>query len=185
VLAIAVTVVIGASLAAMLMSVSTGVSDQTETQALMVGHAAALGPICEAVRASKMVLASGQGVLVLWIPGPAHGDSPRLSELCSVEHSATGKQLFLYHPAADLGPVGDTEILLDGTDFLAIAAAAKAKGTFSGRLLATGVEKWDIALDQPDPQRATFVYQQLTLSADDQSETRSAGAALRNARSGR
>jgi len=179
-LALSITTLIGAAVGAMLLSVSTGVSMQSETRCCLVSHVVASLRIGEALRTAKKVLAAGDAYIVLWVPGESTDASPRLSQLLRIEHQPTAEELRCYRSTAELTEAQDVTYDLVTTDFDAVTDALKGTDLMPGHVWADNVTDWGIRLNAEDPRDARYVGYRMTMRVDDVTEATFGGAALRN-----
>lgn len=179
-IALAITSLITAAVAVMLLSVSTGSSNASQTRGLMVGHAAVAARLGSQIRASRMVLDAGETYLVLWAPGTSMSGAPSLSQLCRIEYDGAREELHCYKAPSDLPPGEDTQYDLSTTDFNAVTKALRGTAAFPKHLWAANVAKWQVHLDSAQPRQARLVGYRLALTSEGVSETAAGAAALRN-----
>jgi Tfp pilus assembly protein PilE len=169
-LALAVTGMVAAAVAGMLLAVSTGTSQRTDMRGLVVKQRALSGRIHASVRNAKMVLAQGQDYLVLWTGDPSDSGSPNLAELRLIERTEDGRLIsyaaaFPEHWNQAQVDAANTSFALND-DFRAVTNQLKADNPyFVGELWATGVNSWIITLDAGVPQHSRLVSYRLVLRA--------------------
>jgi len=176
ILAVAITTLIGAAIASMMAAVSYGSDSSKDMRSLVARSKAVNARISAAIRGSTMVLDRGDGFLVLWTSDTDENGQPNLREIRRLDYNAAGQSISSY--AAPEG-ASDVEYELSD-DFEAITDGLMGGGDFPQTLWATGVSAWDLALDTPDPQTASLVSYQLTLTAGDMSDVAIAAVSLRN-----
>ena len=177
---VAITALIGAAIAAMLLAVSSCSSNQAAARCVAAGHGAVAARLGAMVRCSKLVLAAGDGYVVLWIPTKSGEAAPALSELCRIEHDAAAKKLYCYRAGADLAPADDAEYPLGSTDFDALTEVLKAEERLLPTVWAEGLGTCRFLLDAEAPREARYVGLRLGIESGDASATAVGGAALRN-----
>ena len=175
-LAVMITAMIGATVAAMLTAVSYGTDSSKDMRSLVARNKALSARISATLRGSTMVLDQGDGFIVLWVSDDDDDDAPSLLEIRRLD----------YDPAADAlssytAPDGTTDVYYDlNDDFEAITDALMGTADFPQTLWGAGVGSWTLALDNADPQAATLVSYQVSLAAGDLSDTAIAAVGLRN-----
>jgi len=180
VLGMAMTTIVAAAIATMLVGVSGATSAYGESRSLMVGHGLAASRIGAAVRNARALLAAGEGLLVLWDEREHSDGVPQLSELERIEWDPGTEELHSYKAPSDLPEALDVSYDLTATDFGAVTAALKGTESFPGRLWGVGVKAWTIHTDAADRLDVRFIGYRLVLETADASEVTVGGAALRN-----
>ena len=178
-LALAITTVIGISLAGILYSASYGVSSQTGVRSACVVGDGLARRLSAAVSSSQMVLAQGNGYLVLWLADPAGRSSPHLSCLCRVAWNSDTRELHCYKAPAGLSGASDTQYSLTGTDFNAVTQALEGTRDFPGQLWSNAVGGFSTSLDSVNPLQANLLSYSITVVQDDVSGTVVGSVALR------
>ncbi len=176
-MALAITGLIGAAIAAMLSAVAYGTSSDRDIRTLVVKNKTLGTRITAAVRQSAQLLDADDGHAVLWTRDLNGNGAPDLLELQRIELDSTTNELTSYTPdpaAADVSYDPATD------DFDAITTALIADGDLIGELWATGVAAWTVTLDAADPLDATLVSFQLTLTAGGLSDTSVNAVSLRD-----
>lgn len=177
---VAITALIGAAIAAMLLAVSSSSSNQAGARYMAAGHGAVAARLGATIRCSKLVLAAGNGHIVLWVPTRSATAAPVLSELCRIEHDAATKKLYCYRAGADLPAADDVEYPLGSTDFDVLTEVLKAQEQLLPTTWAQGLATCRFLLGGNDPRQARFVGYRLGIESGEASATAVGGAALRN-----
>ncbi|MHC4995679.1 MAG: PulJ/GspJ family protein [Planctomycetota bacterium] len=187
-IALGITVLIGAAVASMLVAVAYGSSSQKALRDTSVRLKLTSTRLDAAIRTSKMVLESGADYVVLWTDDTRGDDNPNLSEIRLIERESSTGRVFSY--VAEF-PAGWTEQQIAdndpaftlGDDFAAITTALKAGSLFPSTRWGSDFDAWSMDFDHADPQQASLVSYRLTLVAPDDpdlSQTAIATVALRN-----
>jgi len=179
-IAMAITCMIGAAVAAMVYSASYGTSSQDQLRNLLVAHEMAELRTSTALRSSMMVLAKGDDYVVLWTRHTRDVDSPNLSELQRIEIERDKQELRSYQAPADLPAERDTKYDLAGTDFGALTATLRDTADFPGEPWASDVTDLAFTFDTDDPRSCELVGYRTDITVDGQTETAIGCAALRN-----
>jgi len=179
-LALTVTSLVAAAVAALLFSTSYGTSSHDDMRDVLVSNEVAATRLGAALRASKMVLAKGDNYLVLWMADTEVNDEPDLSELRRVERDPATNELRSYRAPASLPKEDDTMYELVSTDFNAITDAMKGSANLPETLWATDVTEWTTTADAADPHNEGFVGFRITTSMHGVSATKVGGATLKN-----
>ncbi len=189
-LALAITGLVAASVAAMLVAVSYGTSSERDLRGVVVKGTVIDARISSAIRGSRAILETGTNYLVLWTADTNPNGTtaaPDLSEIRLIERDAGSNELKSYK-----FPESWTQAQIDAADvayqltdngagfFQTETAAAKTAGSFQPTLWGTGVTSIVFELDGADPVTTTLVSYQLTLSAGDLSETVVGAASARH-----
>lgn len=178
-LAIAVFVVIGASMSILMLSASAATGNQVLLRELWASDTRADVYLSGAIRASKMVLVAGDNYLVLWLAETKPDGIVSLSELCRVERDSATGELYGYRAPVGLPADQDTEYDLDTTDFRAATDAVKGTAVFPRLLVALGVTGFSVTPDRASARDAAFVGYEVVLAGEGVSYTAIGGAALR------
>ena len=176
-MALAITGLIGAAIAAMLSAVSYGTSSSHDLRSLVVRNKTLGTRITAAVRQAAQVLDAGDGYLVLWAGDFNASGAPDLLELQRIELDTATDELVSYTPDP---AATDVAYDLATDDFDAITTALIDSGDLVDQLWGTDVTAWTITLDAADPLNATLVSFQLTLSAGGPSDTSVNAVSLRD-----
>ena len=182
-LALGITGLIAAAVAAMMTTVSYGATEARDARALVAKSKALQARITAAIRTGVLILDAntaaddGDDFVILWRPGPeAAPNTPRTSELQRIAFdTATGRIVSYRNPA----PASDTTYTL-ADDFAATTATLITNGTLPAEVWATGVADWDVTLNDDEPQNATIASYRASLSSGAITEVAIGAAALRN-----
>jgi hypothetical protein len=178
-LALSITSVIGISLAGVLFSASYSVSSQTGVRSACIMGDGLARRLSAVASSSQMVLAQGNGYLVLWLADPAGRSSPYLSCLCRVAWNSDTRELHYYRAPAGLSGASDTQYSLAGTDFNAVTRALEGTTNFPGQLWSDAVSGFSTGLDSANPLQANLLSYSITVVQDDVSGTVVGSVALR------
>lgn len=177
-LAITISGVIAAAVAAMIYAVSYGTTSQRDLQSILVENDVAGSRINALVRPSRQVLASGANYLVLWL-NDADGDSQAaVSELCRIEYDQAHNSLYTYRAPANVAP--NTIYPIATTDFAAVTSAIKGTASFPQTLLASDITGVTFTLDDADPKLSALVTVRITTTINKTSGTTVVASAMRN-----
>lgn len=176
-MALAITGLIGAAIAAMLSAVSYGTSSTRDIRSLVVKNKTLGARITAAVRQSAQLLDAGDGYVVLWMSDRNASGAPDLLELQRIELDSGTDELTSYTP--DPSAI-DAAYDIDTDDFDAITTALIGSGDLMGELWATDVTAWTVGTDTADPLDATLVSFRLTLAAGGLADTSVNAVSLRD-----
>jgi len=179
-LAISITVLIAASVSAMIFSTSYGTSRQTELRHLLVFSDLVSSRLGAAVGTSRAVLATGQNYIVLWVADTVAGGQVNVSEMRRIERNPATNELYLYQAPTGLPEAQDVSYDRQSTDFNAVTTALKSSASFPARLLATDVTAMTLTLNNASVQAATVVSHNITTTLNGASETTVGEARLKN-----
>ncbi|MFW6060011.1 MAG: PulJ/GspJ family protein [Phycisphaeraceae bacterium] len=176
VLALAITGLVGAAIAAMLSAVAYGSDSSRDMRNAAVQSKALSARLGAAVRGSRLVLDQGEDFLVLWTTDADENGAPSLQEIQRLEHNGDDDALVSYR-ADDSAP--DAPYELDD-DFGALTRMLKGSDYFPASVWGRDVTAWALTLDDNDPQAAALVSFRLTLAIGELEHTAIGAAALRN-----
>jgi hypothetical protein len=189
VLALAVTGLASAAVAAMLTAVSYGTSTKRDLRNVVVKSRVIDTRIASAIRASQAILEAGTNYLVLWMGDTnsnGTADAPDLSEIRLIERNDADNRLSSYG-----FPDSWTQAQIDAADvaypltgnppgfFQSATAAAKMAGSFQPTLWGSDIIALDFGLDGTDPANTALASYRLTLGAGDLSESVVSSASVR------
>ncbi len=179
-IAMTITSIIAAAVAAMIHTTAYGISSQDQLRTLMVAHELAEVRISPALRGSTMVLAEGDDYVVLWTYDRRDVDSPNLSELHRIEIDRDENELRSYKAPAGLAEAQDTRYDLVATDFGSVTAGLRDTAEFPRELWAGDVTDLAFSFNTDDPRNSTFIGYRIEITVDGQTETAVGGTAPRN-----
>lgn len=93
VVAMSITILIGAAASAMFFSISRGTTSRTDARRLNVRLQLIASRMDAAIRSSKMVMFRDPGTLVLWMGYTRENDEPDISEIRRIELTTATAQL--------------------------------------------------------------------------------------------
>lgn len=174
-LALSVTAMIGAGVAAMMLLVSSGTTERTDLRALLVKEKSVAARLSAAVRSSLRVLDQGSDYVVLWIGDTRRDDQPNLSEIRLIERLSDGR-LLCYSASFPDGwtdeQIATADTAYQLTDnFRTVTTALKSGSYFPSELWAQGVQSWTVVLDAT-PETARLLSYRMAMRAGDGSSTR-------------
>lgn len=183
-LALTISALVSAGVAAMMVAVSYGSSSDRDMRGLLVKSRTIDARINAAIRSSRTILETGTDYLVLWMADTRQNDAPNLSEIRLIERNGSDE---LNSYKADF-PDGWSEEQIEAADtqyqvsddFLAATTAAKATGYFPASLWATDVTAIEFVLDTADPTTTKLASYRVTLQDGDMTETAIGAASLRS-----
>jgi len=180
-LALAITGLVSAAVAGMLVAVSYGTSSKRDLRTMIVKSRVIDARLASAIRTSRAILETGTDYLVLWtgdVNPNGTANAPDLSEIRLVERDGAADTLSCYEFPSSWNQAqidaADAAYQLTGNPagfFQAATTAAKTAGAFVPTLWGSGVTAISFTLDGTDPSDTTLATYQLTLSAGDLSET--------------
>ena len=179
-ISLAVTGLIGLCVWGMVAAMAQGTSFRKDALAAAVGVHLADARLSDALRNSSMVLAHGEGYIVLWRADLAGTGQPNLSELQRIEFDAQAGLLVSYRWPADTASELDVVYELDA-DFAAITSALRGDSRFAQSVWARRVTDWRMTLDHANARHAKLISYRLTVEHDGALESTFTSAALRNA----
>jgi len=176
-LALMITGMIGAAIAAMLAAVSYGTDSAKDIRSLVARNKALNARIAATIRSSTMVLESGSDYLVLWTNDSDEDGEPSLLEIRRLDFDSGSNEFSSY-----VAPDGTTDVYyqVGVTNFGTTTAALMGTASFPKELWATQVVSWTKALDDADATQADLVSFQIELMAGDLTDTAIAAVSLRN-----
>lgn len=177
ILALAITGLVGAAIAAMLGAVAYGTADSHDLREAVVKSKTMSTRMGAAVRRARQVLDHGDSYIVLWIRDADDNQLPSLHEIQRLEHDVDDTALVSYEAAED---APDTVYALDD-DFGAITQTLKDLNLLTAEVWGRDVINWSLTLDDENaPQAAELASFRLTFQLGDLEETAIGAAALRN-----
>ncbi len=183
-LSLAVTGVIGATVATLLFAVSRGTSSSNDLRESLVRQQILDHRLNAALGASRAVLATGADYLVLWHADARTDGKPNISELRRIERDATGR-IVVYRGTlpSDWTPeqqsTADTAYELDA-NFAAVTASLKGNALFPSEIWATGVSAMSVTLDDDSMDEVALLSYRMTLDSAAGSQVFIGAAALHN-----
>jgi type II secretory pathway component PulJ len=150
-LALAISGMVAAVVAAMLFALANGSRDRQDLRHRNVRADVVIARVDTAVRSSSMLLGRTPNCLVLWVADSRKNGRPDLSELRRIEWDAASKQLRCYQAPAGLADSDNTTYQLSD-DFVAATAALAGSATFPAEVWGTNVTGWS---GSPVPTSAT------------------------------
>ena len=176
--ALIITSMVGAAVAAMLDSVSYATTTRTSAQRANVKQKVIGARIDVATRSSTMVLAHDEGILVLWLGDSRVNGRPNLSELRRIEWNGATSEIWSYRAPTGLSIAADTLYELTA-DFEAVTAGLIGTPDFPGERWGTSVIGWAPTLDAGAAPDATLVQYDLVIVGEDVTVTLPHTASLR------
>lgn len=183
-IALTITAIISASIAAMISSVSAGTTGQQDGRRFLVRVQSLEARLATSVHASQCILASGNNYIVYWIADSTHDNAVQLSELGMLELDPVTNTLNQYQTVFPSN-YSLAQIASANTTFAANTnwynAAQAAKSTFfTPTPIAGHITAFTPTLDAANPTSAHTATFAITIS--DGIVTRNAviGATLRN-----
>lgn len=167
-MALTITALIGAAVAAMLSAVTYGTDSSHDLRTLVVKSETIAARLSAAVRESAQLLDAGDGYVVLWTSDLNDSGQPDLLELRRIEWDSDTDELTDYTPDP---AATDVAYDLSTDDFDAISNNLIVAGDMVGELWATNVTDWQVGLDSADPQDAALLSFRITVNADGMSDT--------------
>jgi len=179
-MALAITGLIGAALAAMLFAVAQGTSSRNDLRVMVVKEKVIEARLDAAVRASKKILAAGSNYVVLWMADGNNDSQVNVTELRRIEWNATAGTLSSYKSNLTPGAPSDTGYVLS-SDFNSVTTTLKGTASFPSETWATQITAWTFTLsNNSNPQQATLVSYRGTLQAQTLTTSLIGAVALRN-----
>lgn len=179
-LATAITALIGSAVSAMVFAVSYGTSRQQDMRTLVTTKEMASVRLNNALRASQMVLAQGNGYLALWTTDKNGDGNPNLSEVCRIELDQAGAVLYSYQAKSNMSPAQDTSWPLGSTDFAAVTLALEGNALFPRTAIAEGITSLQFTLTGTNCQNSRYVGYSATIPINGVTTTTVGGVALMN-----
>jgi type II secretory pathway component PulJ len=164
-LALAISGMVAAVVAAMLFALANGSRDRQDLRHRNVRADVVIARVDTAVRSSSMLLGRTPNCLVLWVADSRKNGRPDLSELRRIEWDAASKQLRCYQAPAGLADSDNTTYQLSD-DFVAATAALAGSATFPAEVWGTNVTGWSSgAVPTGATQDARMIAYSVTLTA--------------------
>jgi len=164
-LALAITGMVSASVAAMLVAVSHGTSSRRDLRGVVVKAKVVDARISSAIRSSRAILETDTDYLILWATDTDSDDTADNAEVRLIERDPASNELTSYF---DAGAAGD---YVDATTF-----RSAAKSAYPSQRWGTGVTAIQFTVDTVT---ATLLSYRVSLSAGDLSETLVGSASAR------
>lgn len=183
-ISLVITGLVALGTGAMMVGVSYGTTSKTQMREAGVRLKAVCSRLDAALRGSKMILASGTDYIVLWTADTRADDLPNISELRLIERDPDTNAMRGYE--ADFGSMTDTQIEAADTqyaltsDFRSVVNALKSGSLFPGTVWARHVTAFECTYAGNEPQAASLVNYQLTVTLDGMSVLGVESVALRN-----
>jgi type II secretory pathway component PulJ len=140
-LALALSGMIAAAVAAMLFALANGSRDRQDLRHRNARADVLSARIDTAVRSSSMLLGRDANCIVLWVADSRKNGKPDLSELRRIQWDAASKQVRCYQAPAGIADADNTTFQLSD-DFLAATAALAGSATFPAEVWGTSVTGW-------------------------------------------
>ena len=141
VLALAISGMVAASVAAMMFALANGSRDRQDLRRRNVRSDVLTARLDTAIRSSGMLLGHDAKCLVFWVADSRRNGKPDLSELRRIEWDAATKQVRCYQAPADLVDADNTTYALT-TDFVTATADVAGLEVFPAEVWANGVTGW-------------------------------------------
>src|SRR5687768_14489779 len=161
-LSLAILAVIAATLAGMLVTMSTGTRGATELRHRSRGAEVVRERVESTVRSSARVLAAGDGWLVLWTGDARTNSVPDLSEVSRIEWDKGSRELKYFAAPPGL-PDADNVKYAFSSDFDGITRGLAGTATFPGQVWGRRVQEWAPSVDGPAASPRRTVSYRLTL----------------------
>lgn len=178
-LGMAVTALIGAALAAMLVSVAYGTSSEANLRRLAIKAELLSARIETSIRSSYRLLASTDSAMVIWMFDANEDGEVNLSELRRIAYDPDTDTLWSYRAPDDLSPASDTGYALD-TNFESVTAALAGGGTFPGERWADSVSDWAHVTNGVAVTDTTLITFRFTVTEGSQAEPGGGSASFRS-----
>lgn len=179
-LALAITAMVGAAIAAMLHAATLGATEGADRRRLVVQFKRLDARLGAALRGSRLVLGRGNNYLVLWTSDTDLNAGPNLSELRLIEWSADGT-VSSWTP--DVTPGSAADILYDLDDFDGNPRQMLLDtDAFVEEIWETGVRSVEVGFDDQSPtvQSARLVTYRIGIGNGAATATVIGAAAMRN-----
>ena len=150
-LALAITGLVAAGVASLLMATASGTKDRQELRQRNVRVDVLAHRLDGAIRSSCMLLARDSRTLVLWTGDKNKDGAVNVAELRRIEHDNSAKQIICYEAPATLPAASNTAYDLTTTtaaNFLTATAALRGTASFPGTVWGNNVQAWS---SSPDP----------------------------------
>lgn len=174
------TGMVSVAVTSMLVTVSYGTSSKTDLRKLVVRQKVLTSRVTAAIRESKMVLEAADDLLILWVNDENENDQPDLKEIRRLERSGVTQSIISYKSPSDIADEDNTTFDLATTDFDAETEVVKGTVDMPAERWGLDVSEWLITLNDADPQLASLVSYQFTLTIGAMTDTHIAAAGLRN-----
>ncbi len=142
-LALAISGMVAAGVASLLLATATGTQDRQETRQRNVRVDVLSHRIDAAIRSSSMLLARDTRCVVFWTADLKNNGVPNLSELRRIEWDNSKKQVVCYQAPATLADASNTAYDLATTNFLTTTAGLRNSASFPGTVWAKNVRAWE------------------------------------------
>jgi hypothetical protein len=163
-LALAISGMVAAVVAAMLFALANGSRDRQDLRHRNVRADVVIARVDTAIRSSSMLLGRTPNCIVLWVADSRKNGRPDLSELRRIEWDAASKQLRCYQAPAGLADSDNTTYQLSD-DFVAATAALAGSATFPAEIWGTNVTGWSgSAVPTSAAQDARMIAYSVTLT---------------------
>ena len=164
-LGLVITAMVAGAAMTMLWSVNRGTQSQESRRQVIMRRFLLSNRLSTVLRSSERVLAAGSDYVVLWL-GDTNGDGkPSLAELQRLEWAADESRIWSYAAPATL-PSADNTAYATTADFNAATIAVAGSAKFPGEVWGTGVEDFEVTLDDATPAEAKMVRFAMTLASD-------------------
>jgi len=177
-LALALTGLIAASVAAMLYTLSYGTTTRNDLRRQNTKSLVLRQRLDVAIRSAKAVLAADSNYVVLWTADLKRNQKPDLSELHRIEWNSSTQQLTSYAAPANLADADNTTYELT-VDFAAVTKALKGTPSFPGDVYGTGIASAAFHCVSP-AQDAKWLSYSLALPGQEEALLVSSTVALRS-----
>lgn len=154
-LALAISGMVAAGVASLLLATATGTQDRQETRQRNVRVELLAHRIDTAIRSSSMLLARDSRCLVFWTADLKKNGVPNLSELRRIEWDSSKKQVICYAAPATLADASNTPYDLATTNFLTATATLRGSASFPATVWANNVRDWNTSTNPLDVTPAT------------------------------
>jgi len=180
-LALSITVIIGAAAISMLSAAAYGTSSSRELRSVASGAMALEARLADLIGHSEMVLTANDTMLILWVKDRDLNGTPSLYELCVIEFDTSDESgrgsLSIYENPSP--PIADFDYQYDA-NFTTITNGLRSVGIYEKTKLKTDIASVKFELDHVDPQQALLVGYHIELRAGDTTQPIVSAVALRN-----
>lgn len=178
-LALAISGLVAAGVASLLLATATGTKDRQELRQGNVRVDLLAHRMDAAIRSSSMLLARDTACLVFWTADVKKNGLPDLSELRRIEWDNKKKAVICYQAPATLDDASNTPYDLATTNFLTTTAALRGSGSFPGTIWAQDVKDWDMSPAVATPTTRLIGYSFTIHLAEGGKRTARSSAAMR------
>ena len=161
-MALAITGLVAAGVASLLMATASGTKDRQELRQRNVRTDVLSHRLDGAIRSSSMLLARDNKTLVFWTADTKKNGVPNLSELRRIEYDTATKRVLCYEAPATLADAANTPFDLATTDFLTATAALRGTASFPGTVWGNNVQAWSTTPD-PAPRTTRLIGYRFTI----------------------